>query len=487
LRIIRQLLAESLILAMVGGGFGLLLGRWGRDILMAAIPELYATIFSFDISLPVIAIVVGLTMLSGLIAGLMPAVLSTRTDLAPVLKGGSDQSVGRLRRSTFQSTLVGFEVSMAVLVLISAGLMIKGFLKIESMELGFNPDDVIHMEVNLSSVGYEEYAGRIQFFRDMIAQIERHSEVSSVSACNPLPYIGWYTPYEIEGADPAQFSHTRSAIDAVVTPGHFRTMEIQLLSGRDFDERDTGEESVPAVVVSETFARLNWPDEDPIGKRMRYADEGSPWRTVIGLVGDTQAGTFMPSSGWFYIPHGQWPSSELILAIRTEADPAAIMDHVKGLVWAIEPDLALQWNGVLPETIADRYPEPPLYSLFLGIFALLAVIMACVGVYGVVAYSVVRRSREFGIRLSIGARPADVVSLVLMQSGKVVVLGMVGGFAASLIVMRLASSIFFGVSPYDPAVYIVCAVIMTVITLLAIWLPARRASRLDPVRVLRVE
>ena len=264
-------------------------------------------------------------------------------------------------------------------------------------------------------------------------------------------------------------------------------MEIQLLSGRDFDLRDTGEESVPAVVISETFARLNWPDEDPIGKRMRYVGENSPWREVIGVVGDTRAGTFMPVSGWFYIPHGQWPSYELILAVRTQADPAAIMEHVKGLVWAVEPDLAMQWNGILSETIADRYPEPPLYSMFLGIFALLAVIMACVGVYGVVAYSVVRRSREFGIRLSIGARPSDVVSLVLRQSGRVIMLGMAGGFLASLILMRLAASIFFGVSPYDPFVYLICALIMITITLLAMWQPAQRAAHLDPVKVLRVE
>jgi putative ABC transport system permease protein len=489
-RLIRQLLTESVMLAVLGGSLGIALGGLGRDIFLAGLSDVTVNAFSFDIDLAATLIIGGITVFCGLLCGLVPAFVAVRPNLVRSLHGGTSRLTGSRSRSRLQKALVGFEVGMAVAVLIAAGLMIKSFLRIQAMDLGFEPEHIVHMEVNLANYGYEERASRIQFFTDLITRTSQHPAVESVSACNPLPYIGWDSPYEVEGADPIEPGRARTAIDAIVTPGHFRTLGYTFLSGRDFDAQDALPGATPVVVVSEAFSRLNWPNEDPLGKRIRYAGapEGEePWREVIGIVSDTRAGTFNPTDGWFFLPHSQWPFYEMILTIRTPADPALIMEHVKNLVWSVEPDLALTWSGVLDDTIRERYQEPSQLAAILGIFSLLALVMASVGVYGVVAYTVAGRSQEFGVRLAIGARPADVLALVMGQGGRIVGLGLLGGLVTAFVLLRMAESLFFGVSPTDPAVYLLCVVGMGTIALLATLVPAWRATRIDPVRALRIE
>jgi predicted permease len=396
-RLIRQLLTESVMLAALGGTLGIALGGLGRDIFLAAVSNVTVNAFSFDIDLAATAIFAGLTVLCGLLCGLVPAFVAVRPDLARALHGGAARLTGSHSRSRLQRILVGFEVGMAVTVLIAAGLMVKSFLRIQSMDLGFEPEHIVHMEVNLFNYGFEEPSSRVRFFQDLIDRTSEHPAVESASACNPLPYIGWAAAYEAEGAEPMETGRARTAIDATVTAGHFRTLGYTFLRGRDFDARDGVPGATPVVVVSEAFARLNWPDEDPLGKRIRYAGEPEgeqPWREVIGVVSDTRAGTFVPTDGWFFVPHNQWPTYEMILAIRTQADPAVIMEHVKELVWSVEPNLALTWSGVLAETIRERYDEPSQLAAILGIFSLLALVMASVGVYGVVAYTVAGSERD---------------------------------------------------------------------------------------------
>ncbi|MFC1543626.1 ADOP family duplicated permease [Gemmatimonadota bacterium] len=486
-RIVRQLLVETVILAGAGGLIGLFLARWGRDAFLAGQPYLNDTIFTFEISTTVVLAMVGISFGSALLSGLVPALVTTRTDLSAAMRAGTRRIGGGGQSGRTQALLAGLQVGVAVVVLVAAGLMAKGFLYIQSMELGFNPRDVVHVEANLASVGYQDRSSRVRFFRDLMDQIAEHPEAVSVSASNPLPYIGWLAPYEVEGAGTAA---PRSSIDAVVTPGHFRNMEIRLLAGRDFSDRDVGSDTVPVAVVSEQFARLNWPDEDPIGRRFRPVAEPGveyPWYEVIGVVADTRAGTFMPTTGCFYLPHGQHPSYEMIVAVRTRGEPGAMIEHIKQLIWAREPDLALQWSGILTDTIRDRYNEPSLYAAILGILSIVAIVLACVGVYGVLAYGVARRSREFGIHLAIGARPGEVLRLVLRHGGRLTAWGMAGGFLVALLLMRLAASILYGVSPYDPLVYGTCALLMIVVALAASLVPALRATRIDPVEALRAD
>jgi len=490
LRIIGQLLVESLLLALMGGGLGLLIGVWGRDLFLAGIPNEIPAYFSFEIDLGVVAILTGTTLVSSVLFGLAPAVMATHSDSDAVLPGGDDRTTARPGPVRFRSLLVCLEVGLAVLVLIAAGLMIRGFLRLSAMDPGFNAKDILTMEINLSNAGEREAPDRIAFFRQIIERIRQHPGVASVAAANPLPYVGWPVAYELEGPGRSDPQPSLTAMDAVVTPGYFRTLEIPLLKGRDFDERDDAPIGRPVAIVSDTFAQRNWPGEDPIGRRFRLRPaEGSdaPWMEVVGVVGETRARTFSSPNGWIYYPHGQRPFYELILTIRTREDPLRMIAQVKSLVRSEEPDLPLHWNQPLESLIRDRYWEPPVYSWMFAIFSVLALTMALMGVYGVVAYSVAMRSREFGVRLSLGANRKDILVLVLRRTGYLSLCGIIGGLAAAFVVMRIAAGIFYGVSPTDPTVYACCSIVVATAILLAGWLPARRASRIDPAITLRCE
>jgi putative ABC transport system permease protein len=489
-RIVGQLLTESLILAILGGALGVLLGVWGRDLLLAGIPNEIPAYFSFEINGWVVVILLIITMLSCLLFGLAPALFSTRHHPDTVLRGGVGRSTDQADQSRFRALLVCFEIGLAVLVLVAAGLMIRGFLQMNSMDPGFNAKNILTMEINLFNAGRREVGERITFFRRLIERIGQHPAVESVAAANPLPYVGWETAYELEDSRLQNPDQSLTAMDAVVTPGYFRTLEIPLLKGRDFNESDDAMIREPVVIVSDTFAGLNWPGEDPLGKRLRLrsaAEEETPWMEVIGVVGETRARTFSSPRGWIYYPHGQRPFYELILTIRTRNDPLQMIAQVKDMVWSVEPDLPLHWNRPLADMIRDRYWEPPVFSWIFSIFSALALTMALMGVYGVVAYSVSRRSKEFGIRISLGAKPRDILVLVLRQGGLLSIWGLTGGLAAAFVVMRIARGVFYGVSPTDPAVYGFCAILILVAVFLASLIPARRAARIDPATALHYE
>jgi hypothetical protein len=279
-------------------------------------------------------------------------------------------------------------------------------------------------------------------------------------------------------------------MDAVVMPGYFRTLRIPLLEGRDFSEVDTRPTSAPVIVVSQSFARATWPGESAIGRRVRLLRRGAgeaPWREVVGVVGDTRASTFAPERGWVYVPHGQPAFTELVLAIRFNGDHAALIRDVRKLVWEVEPALPLHWNDLLADLIARRYWQPRAYSVVFSVFSTLALAVALVGVYAVVSFTSARRTREFGIRLAIGSSPSQVWKLVLRQGLRLAVVGTAIGMVAAFGVMRLASTVFFGVSPTDGWVYATCGALAMAAVLLATATPAWRAARIDPVTVLRCD
>jgi putative ABC transport system permease protein len=489
-RIVRQLFTESLLLALSGGTIGLLLGSWGRDLYLARTNMIWPSYLDFSIDPGFIALLLAITLMATLVFGLFPAVVTTRSSLSGIL-GGASARVSRDRgRAWHQNLLVGFEIGLATMVLIAGGLMLKSFIGIQRIELGFDPENVVHMEITLDSLPEMTPAERIRYYDNLIARIEQHPLVVSAAAGNPLPYISWENAYEAESGTALEDGITRTAMDGVVTPGFMETLGMPLVMGRDFSELDYGYE-MNVVIVSERLAEINWPGENPLGKRIRYVSSSGreyPWMEVIGVVSDTRAGTFQPDGGWMWVVNGQVAAYELIIAAKVRGESEQVLADMKQMVWDEHPDLALAWSGLLEETVRERwYDAPQLYSVLLGIFSILALLLACVGVYGVISYTVTRRAREFGIRLSIGARPMDVIRQVLLQGSRLILFGIIGGLIGAIVLTRLAASLFFGVDPHDPVIYLFCILLLTAIALLATWLPARRAARVDPVDALRIE
>jgi hypothetical protein len=302
--------------------------------------------------------------------------------------------------------------------------------------------------------------------------------------------VGWNVAYEAEGMAPQSGAQRPRTMDAVVMPGYFRTLRIPLLEGRDFTSKDAGRGAAPVMIVSEAFARATWPGERAIGRRVRLISrEGgdAPWREVVGVVGDTRTSTFAPPRGWVYLPHGQPAFTELVLMIRFKGDPGAVVRDVQRLVWKEQPALPLHWNHLLDDLIAERYWQPRVYPRLFSVFSALAFAVALVGVYGVVAYASAGRTREFGIRLAVGAPTAEVWQLVARHGLRLAVTGTTIGVVAAFGLARLASTVFFGVSPTDGWVYATCATFAVLAVLSASAAPAFRAARIDPVTVLRCE
>ncbi len=489
-RIVRQLFTESLLLALTGGAIGLLLGSWGRDLYLAGTNMVLPSYLDFSIDLGFIALQLAITLAATLLFGLVPALVTTRSSLGGILNRSSTRAGTDRSRSWHQSLLVGLEIGLATMVLIAGGLMLKSFIGIQGVELGFEPENVVHMEITLDSLPEMTPLERIRYYDDLIARIEEHPLVESAAAGNPLPYISWESSYEAEGGSAPEDGVMRTAMDGTVTPGFMETLGVPLVLGRDFSELDYGQE-MNVVLVSERLAEINWPGENPLGKRIRYVSSSGreyPWMEVIGIVGDTRAGTFQPDGGWFWVVNGQVAAYELIVVARVRADAQQVLTDMKRMVWDENPELALAWSGLLAETVQDRwYDSPRLYSTLLSLFSIMALLLACVGVYGVISYTVTRRGREFGIRLSIGARPVDVIRRVMLEGGRLVLFGLAGGLLGAIVLTHLAASIFFGVNPHDPVIYVLCTLVLAVTALLATWLPARRAARIDPVEALRTE
>jgi predicted permease len=485
IQIVRQVLVEHAVVTLAGGGFGFLLGLWARDLLETTINR-WPGPFRFDFDAPGAALLALLVLTCAFSFGAVSAWWATRQVFEAPLAAAREAQTGPAR-PRLRAGLAVFEVAIAVVVLLGTGLMLKGAVSVAMQHPGFDSHDVLTMEINLPEARGENPAVVIEFFRSLTERVRSMPQVESVSAGNPPPFIGWSLAYEADGASPLPGDTRRRAMDAVVMPGYFRTLRIPVIEGRDFSDRDRSG-STPVAVVSRAFARATWPDGRAIGRRVRLLGRrDSPWREVVGVVGDTRTATFTAPGGWVYVPHGQQPFTELLLTIRIHGDVATVIRSVQQLVWQDEPALPVHWNHLLDDLIAERYPEPRIYPRVFSVFAALAVVVALVGVYGVVAYASAGRTREFGIRLAIGAPPSKVWQLVARHGVRLAVAGTAIGMVGALGLMRFAATLFFGVSPTDAWVYASCGALAVAAVLAASAGPAFRASRIDPVTVLRCE
>jgi putative ABC transport system permease protein len=488
-RIIRQLLTESVMLALAGGAMGLLLAAWGIDALVALSPSNLPRVQTISLDRYVLCFTLAISVLTGVLFGLAPALHASKLDLNEALKeGGRGSTEGK--RSGVRRLLVISEIALALVLLVGGGLMIRSFLRLQSIDPGFNPQNVLTMTVSLAGSEHSTSTKRLVFFDELLGRIESLPGVQSASAINHLPLGGdtWGIGFAIEGRPLPPPGERPGAVYRIVRPRYFQTMGATLLEGRDFTERDN-ESASGVVIINETFARRHWPNEDPIGKRIRIAIDESGPREIVGVVKDLKQREWTAEpQPEMYLPHSQAAAPRyLTLVVRPNSSPLNLAAAVEGEVWAIDKNLPVSEVRSMEEVIAASIAQQRFNVLLLGIFASVALILAAVGIYGVMSYSVTQRTQEIGIRIALGAQTSDVLKMVVGQVMKLVAIGIGAGLIGAFLLTRLLSSLLYKVSATDPATFAAIALVLTSVALLACYLPARRATKVDPMVALRYE
>jgi putative ABC transport system permease protein len=491
-RVLRQLLVESLVLSFLGGVLGLAFAFWGINVLRGYAPA-EQNLAEVHLNTLVGTFNLGVSLLAGLIFGLFPGFQSARGEVVGKLKeGGRDSaSMGRVRTRGF---LVVVEMALGVIVLIGAGLLLRSFVRLEQIPLGFQPHNVLTLRVILRGPRYSDVPERTAFCQQAVQRMRSLPGVRDVGAISflPLTMQGRTTGIAVEGEPPPAPGQVPFADFRSVSPGYFATMGIPLLQGRDFSW-DDAPQSLPVMIVSQTMARNFWPHGDAIGKRIKLGgvNSGAPWVTVVGIVADVRQLELIgaPRSA-MYLPASQDAGTGDTLrdwVVRASGDPATLASAVRSAVWAIDPTLPISRIQTM-ESVRSSYLGPQQFNLTLvALFGALALILAGVGLYGVAAYCVAQRRREIGIRIAMGAQGNDVVRLVLGYGTKLAALGLAFGSLTALVLTRLVSTLLYGVSEHDPLTFASVTLLLASVAVIASYIPARRAMRVDPLVALRYE
>ena len=490
-RLARQLLTESVLFAVLGSAGGVALGVWGVKLLVALQPGNLPRadeLSRIGLDGRVLLFTMAATLVAVLLSGLAPAIRAwTKTDPA-ALKDGRRATPGRHR---LQQLLAVGEVALTVVLLIGAGLMIQSLWRLERVEPGFAAERVLSMRVSLPRVRYPEPGQSVDFFRLLRDNLAQLSGVEAVGAVSNPPFSGWYNDNSlaIEGRPPAvpglyPFEELRS-----VTPGYFRALDIPLVRGRVFNDRDVADNE-HVVIVSQSFADKHWDDADPLGRRVKNGglESDAPWARIVGVVGDVKHGGFREDvRPTWYVPHTQRPQRTLTVMVRTASAPAGVFDVVRQEVSRIDPELPVFDLGTLRQVVADSTAQPRFTVLVLTIFAGLAIALAAIGLYGVIAYTTAQRTHEIGIRLALGAERRDIFRTIVGGGMGLTLVGLTVGLLGALLATRLIDSLLFGIEPTDSATFGAVAVLLAAVSLAACAIPARRAMRVDPVETLRAE
>jgi putative ABC transport system permease protein len=500
-RVVRQFLTENLLLAGLGGALGLLLAFWGTRALVALSPAGIPRVETVSLDAWVVLFLFAITALTSVGFGLAPALQASAVNLSDTLKETGRGSSEGMQRNRLRSFLVASEFALALMLLIGAGLMVRSFFALQSVDPGFNPYNLLSMVVSVAGSNEARVGNREIFYRQLLERVRALPGVESAAGINHLPLAGdlWGWPFTIEGRPKPRPGDEPGGVYRIATPGYFRTMKIPLLRGRDIAETDTG--SAPGVVViNEKAARSYWLGEDPIGKRISFdagTSEMPTWLTIIGIVKDAKQGDWAANPDEeVYLAAFQNPqflgapeshSSYITLVVRTTSDPAALTQALKNTVWSFDRNLPISQVLTMDAVVADANAQPRFEMLLLGIFAAVALLLAAVGIYGVMSYAVSRRTHEIGIRVSLGASRADVVLLVVRQGIVLALIGSAAGIVGALGLSRLMKSLLYGVKPIDPLIFGGVTILLMIVAMAASYLPARRAMRVDPMIALRYE
>jgi predicted permease len=486
-RIVRQLLTESVVLSSIGGLLGLLLAFAITRLLRLLGPDTLPRLGEIGVDGRVLAFTFLVALLTGIAFGLAPAWRASRVDLNGVLKDSGRSSVGK-GHHRLRSLFVVVQVALAIVLLIGADLLVRSYQRIQNSNPGFDARNVLSLRLSLPSSKYKG-AAVTNFYKQLAERIKALPGVEAAGTSYSLPMssvaLAW-GPITIEGYVPRNSADFIMSNERFVSPGYFTALGVPLVSGRYFDERDV-KGAAETVIVNENLAQRFWPNQDPLGKRLERGDQ-EPWRTVVGVVRDTKEFSVddePPIS--IYHPHEQFPIGTMFVVIRTAVDPAQMTSAVTREIQALDPELPAFEFMTMDQRLAQSLARRRFSTLLLSAFALVALILAAIGIYGVIAYSVTQRTKEIGIRMALGARPARIMEMVVRQSLLLAAAGVIAGLAGAFALTRIMASLLYGVSATDLPTFIVPPLVLGVIALVASYFPARRAARVDPTVALRSE
>lgn len=493
-RLVRQFILEGLLLSLFGTVAGILLARFGIDLIIKLVPAQYPRFSQTQLDLRVLAFTVLLSIITCLLFTLLPALQASKPDLQATLEQGRRVSGPGAGRQRFRQLLVVFQISMAVMLVISAGLMVKSFWILRHVDPGFKADNVLSLTVGLPPAKYSDNQKINAFFNQLIDRVSNLPGVRSaaISYDHPLE-ANWVDAFSVVGrpADPKQ---SDSATFNPVSWDYFQTIGARVVSGRGFTAQDD-QDHPGIVVVNESFVRKYFPNESALGQRLQLAAPARLWNNqrlssfeIVGIVGDVKsAGLNADAEPTYYVPASQAPLQNMTVLVRTQSEPLALIPALRGAVLSIDPNQPISSIKTMENIVADSIAQPRLSMMLMGLFGMLALLLATVGIYGLLSYAVTQRTHEMGIRMALGARMTDVLSLILKQGMMLVVIGEVLGLLGALALTRLLKTLLFGVAPTDASTFVAVSVVLTVVALLACYLPARRATKVDPLEALRYE
>jgi putative ABC transport system permease protein len=489
-RIIRQLMTENLILALFGAFLSLPLAWVGTDLFRSGIPpkvvRFVQGLSEIQVDARAIAFTAGVAVLTSIVFGLLPAWQASRANLTQAIKEGGKSSVDGSSRQRGRSTLVVAEVAIALMLLVACGLCMQGVVRMIDGDRGYDPDKLLTLDISLPEAVYREGAQRKMFYQDLLVGARGLPDVAAADAITSLPSKGqnllW--PFVIEG-------HPVRKVDRpwvgyrVISPGFFKTMRIPLLAGRHFTEQDH-ESTLEVTIISETMARQFWPDENPVGTRISSGDEEDPWMTVVGVVGDVIHDGFMGGpQPTFYRPLAQAPALTMSLAVRTQGEPSSIASAVRAQVKKVDPNQSVYDVRTMRQVLSDRLGGLKLIAKGMGLFGAIALVLSAVGIYGLMAYSVIRQTHAIGIRMALGATSKDVLRLTVGAGIRLTAIGVGIGMVLAFGAGQLMASMLFGVVSLDGTTFASFSIVLMAVALLASYLPARRTLKIDPATALR--
>jgi len=488
-RVLRQLLTESVLLSVTGALAGVLVGYLGLEALLASLPGNVPRADEVRIDVVVLGLTALLGVLTGLAFGIVPAWRALGVKLVEPLKESGRGNSGGPGQHRVRNGLVVAEVSMALVLLVGAGLMLRSFYRVLHADAGFRSEGIVIANVALPQASYGEHPKRAALFERVLAELRAQPGVTAVAATLPL-LGGWQSSFSVEGRPEPPPGQRPSADIARVSPDYFAVMGVKVLAGRVFEDRDR-DEAPRVCIVDDTFAKTHWPGESPLGKRVKFgglADSNLPWMEVVGQVGHVKNyGVDEDSRVELYLPYMQNSSGGFTLLAKTDASAGVAADAMRAAMRAVNPELPLYQIRPLEELVTERSAERRLAAQLITVFAAVALVLAAVGIYGVMSYAVAQRTQEIGIRMALGAGQESITQMVLRNGATLAIAGVAIGLVAAFLLARLISSLLFQTSATDPPTYSIVPLVLLAVAVLASWLPARRAARVDPMVALRYE